>query len=473
MDIDAIAEIMNVVDIEIAGFLRLPCWLRRGCQEVRNLGKAFCMFGLCFYKKLLSSRYDAGTRSGDRQILITSLFYPSSFSGGCYVDPFFGSLHSNMDRDGWSVTYLCHALGHFRRYRRSVEEAKNCGKPRVLLPYALVTWAEMILLALKVLVRRVPVPNAEFMGCYFSRLIKWNARRFDHFFNLGAEIFYLATKKLCQHEKLARLLQLYEGNVFERGCIQAFAQYGKGDVVGYSQAVVFAQNLKIRVTDKERERRPEPSFLICTGPENARLMIRLGNRIPTKVKLGCSLRYVPVADGRAAQSTTKSNILVALDGVWSSVSILDWLLEHAEVFADYQVTIRAHPNVPLNRLLEQCLNGKLPANYHESQDTLKEDIGKSFCTIYRQSSVGLQAILNGVPVIHLNVDAPLESDPINGLKALKWAVRTPGELVRALREIRELDPAQRSQQVNEAQEYARRYFAPPNDENIMPFYADV
>lgn len=28
------------------------------------------------------------------------------------------------------------------------------------------------------------------------------------------------------------------------------------------------------------------------------------------------------------------------------------------------------------------------------------------------------------------------------------------------------------EQVNEAQEYARRYFAPPNDENIMPFYAD-
>ena len=96
----------------------------------------------------------------------------------------------------------------------------------------------------------------------------------------------------------------------------------------------------------------------------------------------------------------------------------------ASIFKDYKIRLRGHPNVPLEKLLAQCINA-LPDNFHLSNNDLKADIENSFCVIYRQSSVGIQALMNGVPAIHLNIDAPLSCDPIMDLEVCKWTVRSP------------------------------------------------
>ena len=116
------------------------------------------------------------------------------------------------------------------------------------------------------------------------------------FFNLDSEIFYAAVSKLCMSKEYVRLIQLYEGNVFERACIQAFRKHSSGDVVGYSHAVIFPLNLKIHITDKEKQSRPEPDYFICTGPEGKNLMAQIGNRDTTMIHTGCSLRHIPVVD---------------------------------------------------------------------------------------------------------------------------------------------------------------------------------
>jgi len=166
----------------------------------------------------------------------------------------------------------------------------------------------------------------------------------------------------------------------------------------------------------------------------------------------------------------QSNILVALDGVKSSVIVVDWLIENAEVLKNYKIKLRAHPNVPLKGLLGQCLQNS-PDNFYQSDGNLETEIKNSFCVLYRQSSVGMQALLNGVPVIYLDVDAPLISDPIMSLKACKWRIRTPEELLKAIQEIRSLGFDQKEDLINNARKNAKDYFASPNSRNIISFYA--
>lgn len=447
-------------------YLSLPYWSRRIFQEIRNLKNFLYMFSICFHRKCFSQKYKPKIPLMNSKILIASLLYNSCFKNGKYVDPFFGILHNIIKQNGNSVTYLCYPLSNFRE---SARKASECTEVSILLPYSAISWSELILLILKVFIRRIRLPRTNFLECDFSSLIEWNAHRFDFFYNFHSEIYYAAVNKLCKNEHFDRLIQLYEGNCFERGCIQAFRKYSSGLIVGYSHAVVFPLNLKIRLTENEKAQKPEPDVFVSTGPETKRLMEKIGKRESSRIYSACSLRNIPVLDVTKTARRAQSDILVAFDGVWGCVTVLDWLIEQTEILKEYKVRLRGHPNVPIKTLLDHCLYD-IPDNFYLSYGDLKVDIESSFCVIYRQTSVGIQSLMNGVPVIHLDIDAPLPCDPIMNLKASKWTVRTPEELLAALQEIYSLKEERKIKLINIAKKYAKDYFAAPDDKNIRKFF---
>jgi hypothetical protein len=449
-------------------YLSLGYWCRRIIQEILNLKNFPYMFFSCLYKKWFSPKYKPNALKIDKQTLIVSLFYKECFKNGKYRDHFFGNLHNTIRQNGNSARYLCGPLGSFRE---AVKEVKNCSEVSVLIPYSIIPWCELIVLMVKVFMRRIRFVRSNFLGLDFSKLLTWNARRFEYFFNLDAEIYYTAVTKLCKMVQFDRLIQLYEGSVFERACIQAFRKYSSGVIVGYSHGVIFPLNLKIRLTDSEKEKRPEPGVLVSTGPESKRLMTKIGKRESTEIYSACSLRYIPISNITRTEGTDQLDILVALDGVRTSVTVLDWLFENAESLKDYNVKLRAHPNVPIKGLLDQCLHD-IPGNFSLSDSNLKADIESSFCVIYRQTSVGMQALMSGVPVIHLDIDTPLPCDPMMNLKASKWTVSTPEELLTALREIHSLKEEDTGALTRIAKKYARDYFRVPDEKNIMGFFAE-
>ena len=449
-------------------YLSFPYWSRRIIQEIMNLKSFLYMFRICLYKKWFSPRYKPKSLEINKQILIISLFYNNCFKNGEYRDHFFGNLHNIIRQNGHSVSYLCGPLDEFREATKKV---RNCSEVSILVPYSIISWCELIVLMLKVFMRRVRFTRSNFFGLDFSRLITWNARRFEYFFNIDSEIYYKAVMNLYKKEPFDKLIQLFEGNVFERACIQAFRKNSSGLIVGYSHAVVFPLNLKIRLTDGEKNRRPEPDFLVSTGPESKRLMVKVGKRESTRIYSACSLRYIPISDITRTEGTPQLNILVALDGVGATVTVLDWLFENAETLKDYKVKLRAHPNVPINTLLNQCLYD-IPDNFFLSDGDLKTDIENSFCVIYRQTSVGIQALMNGVPVIHLYVDAPLPCDPMMNLKASKWPVSTIEELLTALQEIHSLGEKDNRAFIEVAKIYAKDYFTVADKNNVMGFFGE-
>ncbi len=452
--------------------LQLPSLLRQFFQEIRNVKNFLHMLVVCLYKKWVSPKYKPVTGSGKGQILISSLFYDTCFKNKSYLDPFFGDLYNRIRADSKSAKYLA---GHLGNYRKSTKKLMENGPAYILLPYSLIKWTELITLGLKLFLRRLKLSRKTFYGCDFSKLIMWNARRFDYLFNLESEIFFSAMTNLCKIEQFERLIQLYEGNVFERACIQAFKKYSN-KVSGYSHAVVYPLNLKIRLTENEKQQKPEPDILISTGSETRDLMTEVGNRDPSTVIPGCALRNIPslddieiLEDGIKPSEIIRPDILVALDGVWSCVSVLDWLMEKKEVLKDYRIILRGHPNVPVKELLTQCIH-ELPDNFQLSKNDLKTDIENSFCVIYRQSSVGLQALMNGISVIHLNVDSPLNSDPIVSLSDSKWIVNNMLDLSEALNKIRAVEIDDKKVAMAKAKEYSKKYFTVPDPDKVPGYF---
>ena len=109
-----------------------------------------------------------------------------------------------------------------------------------------------------------------------------------------------------------------------------------------------------------------------------------------------------------------------------------------DIFKGMEVIIRGHPSMPISNLLKQCIFQK-PRHFKISKNNLKSDLNKCSCVIYRQTSVGIQALMNSIPIIHVNINSPLSCDPLCSYKGeYKWDVNDSKELAIALKKIKKL-----------------------------------
>ena len=405
-------------------------------------------------------------QNDSKNILIATLSYPNSFNDGQYQDPFFGDFQNRLKDFGYKSLYITDLLAKIdTKTSRAID---SCTSNPVQVVCSVLSWWQVIKIFFKLFFRRIKVKQAYFVDIDISKLVEWNFRRFTHGFNISAEIFFEAIKKTCRDYDFNKLVLLFEGNVFERACIQAFRQCSKGDICGYSHASIFDLNLRLHLTSKEKYNRPEPDYFVCSGLQGKRLLQEVSTISKDKVREGCTLRRIPKVQVEKTNNKISKTILIALEGIWISNRLLDWIIDCSDLFVNYDVIVRSHPNISIEKVLQQTI-GLLPKNFRISHGSLDMEIKESLCVLYRHSSVGMQALLNGVPAIHLSVDAPLSADPLKELNKGKWTVYDRHDLQEALSHIELFRAMNNERVVEEASQYVQEYFSVPTDERIKQF----
>lgn len=435
-------------------------------QKVIDLKWFLMQILLCLYNKLLSAGSAPDVQTSNRAVLIPSLFYSNSFKGSSYKDPFFKDLHGYIKSKGFQCIFCSEPLDKFRRslYQR----ASRCSDASIFTVYSLVSWWKILVSSVHLYFKKMDVPQSMFMDCDFSGFIKWHANSFRYPFSLYAELYYQSIKKLCVKYKFDRLILSFEGNVYERACVQAFRKSNSGKVIGYSHAVIYPLNLKMRLTDWESLVKPGPDHYISTGSRSRELLEGCGEGYShSKLSDGCVLKELP-ASADIGYVTKNNNILVALDGVETTIVLLEWILEYAWALSDYRITLRFHPNISKTSALNQCI-GTLPDNVKISDTDLKKDIDNSLCVLYRHSSVGMQAILNGVPAVYIDIDSPLSGDPLKDLNTYKWNASSLSELTTAIKKIEALSREQRDDMLNSAITILNNYYTNPTETLLNEF----
>ncbi|MDO8675148.1 MAG: hypothetical protein Q7K71_03390 [Candidatus Omnitrophota bacterium] len=427
-------------------------------QELENGMRALRLAGLFLRKKWRARPRTFQIRPG--AFLVVTLFYRRVFDRQEYEDLFFGDLRKENARSERDIFYLGDAIDGLES-----GDQKRMGKESWPVSiYSLLSWPDMFAGLSSVLMGRPRFVGCSFAGVDFSAVLTWHARRSRYDHNLTAEFFYRAVRRACQRCRFDKMLFAFEGNAYERAVIQAFRRMGHGVIDAYSHAVIYPLNLKLYLSVSEIARAPQPDrYLVCgSWVRDAFMRVR---RVQVPVISVCSLRAIPRTIERAV--TQKEEILVVLDGVWSTVHLVNWLYENRNIFTKYKVFIRPHPNVNGPRLFSQC------PQYQEgvfaiSNRSLQEDLRQAACVLYRQSSVGVTALMNAVPVIHLRIDLPLSGDPLEGLEAGKLCVEDAEGLRQALLRIPDLQ-AQLNDDQGKAIDIARHYFDASSSELIRPF----
>ncbi len=133
------------------------------------------------------------------------------------------------------------------------------------------------------------------------------------------------------------------------------------------------------------------------------------------------------------------------------------------------VFLRLHPATPLKIVLRR-LGFDMPSNFIISENPpILCEIERCSVVLYTSTTVCLEALKMGRPVLYLDVNYPLEVDPLFECAHLKQVCQDPPELIPMIEGLMRMDDERFTKEFSRAQDYLSEYFYPVNEKNYAIF----
>lgn len=282
---------------------------------------------------------------------------------------------------------------------------------------------------------------------------------------------YFSILSLLQNCKLKDLWYPFENRSWEKMLLLACNKGGQGiNVFGYQHSSVIPKHLNFYLEPGEYNELPMPNRIICLG-EVTKSILEHWNFPENIIRAGCALRHRE-ALGAYQHKIKIKNILVTLaSNLQEYVRVLIFLDAALGDDASYDVVIRPHPIISFKKAIG-IFNPKY-LKYRLSESSLEDDIKHCDVVLYASSTVCLDAISIGRPVIYLELDDFPDSDPLFNSGILKWNCPEPEELAELIKKIEALKESDIYNMRQNASEYTSRYFGAVNKENLSKFLEDA
>ena len=137
-----------------------------------------------------------------------------------------------------------------------------------------------------------------------------------------------------------------------------------------------------------------------------------------------------------------------------------------------KLTIRFHPILPLKKIERKIhfeLDKLTRILISENNSSIFDDLTKSDVVIYWDTTVALEALRMGIPLIHYQMGNFISYDPLFECNYLKWECTNRDSLVKIIESIYELSDKKYSEKYLLAKHYISQYFHPVTDYNLNKF----
>ncbi|MEW6219289.1 MAG: hypothetical protein AB1634_07085 [Thermodesulfobacteriota bacterium] len=286
-----------------------------------------------------------------------------------------------------------------------------------------------------------------------------------------------AARRLAAAYALVGCAMTSEGNAWERMFVAGLRQVRpRLPVYGYQHSVI-----PLAAAGMFQDRRelatamPLPDRIMTTGTVPAALLAKYGAVSPERIAVAGALRYQYLAamqpSPRLAAGRGRFRILAALEGVWEVVPLVRYVLRQAIACPHLEFQLRAHPVLPLANILRMLdQGGPLPANVSASSgSTVQEDVESADAVLYWGTTIALEALMIGRPVVHFDKGDVISYDPLFALDAFKWTVSSASSLADIVRDIEALAPADYHQRRQAARAYVASYLSAAEDQLLLGF----
>ena len=402
--------------------------------------------------------------------VIKTFIYDHSFSeDGGYRDAFFGTLTEFLKREKQVVIYA-NILG---AYGICLERIKKCSPQTVLPMEAFLSGADIFNAFFRFLFCRIRIQKqAFFCGYNVSDLINNELVRTHHGISFEQYLHYWMTRRLLQVARVETFLLTFESNPWERMCIMAARESSPGTaIIGYQHTVIPQASVNMFPSRNERDIIPMPDRILTVGEAPKEIMERYGDYKKGQIESSCGLRFEYLFKLSSGERKHTGQILVALEGIFEVYKMVNYVLNELERNSHYQVKIRTHPVLPVKSFRHKLVyNLNNVSNFCISNNTsLKDDIEWADVVIYWGTTVALEALSVGKPVIHYEMDSVLSYDPLFECEHLKRVVSDGKPLLPVIEEFYALTDEQYYAERADARRYLDRYFSPITEKGLREF----
>ncbi|MDO8662373.1 MAG: hypothetical protein Q7K98_04040 [Candidatus Omnitrophota bacterium] len=445
--------------------------LRSLASVIRNFGKIgirsiYCRFILG--KKTQSSVKDSGP-----YYVVKTFIYNSSFSEGHdYKDSFFGKLPYILSKNR-KVLIFASVLGS---YRYCLQEIKKCNSFRIIPVEYFITFLDLISAFKAFILSRVVISDKYMLSCEVAGIIRnelertWNGIQYYQLFH------YWALKRLLSGVRVDTFLLTYENNPWEKMCIAALRQISPDTfIIGYQHTIVSQASANMFPSRYENGIMPFPDKIVTVGEATKNIMQRYGNFGDVSIRASCGLRFEYLFDLGRLERKNNGNILLALEGIKDAHKLVAYVLRELGGKSKYNVRIRTHPALPWQYFQSRCrFDLAKYSNFHLSPGGLvRADMEWADTVIYWGSTIAVEALNLGRPVVHYNTGSILNYDPLFESSDFKWVVNENVSLTVILEKINSLDDQEFTSGWKKAKTYLDDYFHPITEENMKEFIKDA
>jgi surface carbohydrate biosynthesis protein (TIGR04326 family) len=216
---------------------------------------------------------------------------------------------------------------------------------------------------------------------------------------------------------IARIIYIYENQPWERAlCWEAKRSLPDTVLVGYQHSKVPRLLLNFYLAPGGEDKAPLPDRVVTVGQHTARLLSADGYE-SERVRVGGALHLQnllalrPQASKLSA-SANGATVLVATSNSREETAELVHMA--ARLFDEndgFRIVIKCHPLMPFQKV-SSSTGGPLPKHVEVSDEPLADLILKSSVMVYSGSTVGIQALAFGLPLVHVRPQFDLDLDPL-------------------------------------------------------------
>lgn len=408
----------------------------------------------------------------DKYYVLRSWFYARSINeNNKYSDSFFGTLPDYLRKKNQKLIIVAGVIGDYRSIVKKIANTKEY----FIIPHEyFLKYSDPIASVINVYKNKSKIKmDIEFMGIDVTGIVKAELSKDYRHTASGEYLHSFYIRRMLSLFDIGTFTTTYENNPWEKVCFSTLKKYSPDTkTIGYQHAVLSKASVNMFMSKDEKEVIPIPDKIITTGKVTKNILIKYGNFDADKIKEGCGLRFGHIFNQEKIERNKKYKILITPEGVLSeSVNLVNFVHTALKHCKELKIVVRPHPALPFNNF-RRHLNfdiDSFPNISVSSNASVKKDMEEVDIVIYRGSSLSIEALMMGIPVIYIDLGDIISVDPLFECSSLKWIVRTEKELVDAVAAIYAMENNEYQEKWNEAKNYLNTYLYAITDERLNEF----
>lgn len=444
-------------------------------KRITLLGPLYALMRTAFrsmHDKFLFKRNSLLKFKGKNAVVFCPLVSSASFKGDLYRDVYFQPLLDYMKNEGKPYFIFSVILEPYNECAKKLSRSKDHDFTTILYWLKLSDLVVCFFRCIRYCLGRIFWNgNSVFQGQDVSILIR-HALKEDYsstkyFMN---DIVYASAKRLFAKLKPERLLCPFEMHPWEKMMITALREENpKAYIVGYQHAAFTQRHLNLRFSEEEACVTPIPDLIVTSGLQVCNILCKVNPFLAERIIPGCALRQsvLSVYNSKISKEKDYFEIFVAMSSnLQEHVKLISMINECSEKLkGNFRFLLSPHPTV--NFSLASSMIGGLRKDVSQTVLPLYDMLAKADLVMYASSTVAVEALFFGKPLIFINMGDVLNPDPLFDFPKGRISVSSVDECVLAIESVKQgfMTP----EFVVEAQEYVNNYFLPIDNKRLSVF----